>query len=560
MSKPEEQRLTEDKPQLVQPDNNEESSSGESDEQPGTSRAVAMQAGMSHGPADAGNQVLQTIENSEASLSVVSRIDPGLIELASKMAESGVGPVTINYAPKIYHHDERQYQHHDQRQYRDNREYKQKDIGDLKNIKPTQVKEKQINPLDSAKQFEPSIEQQVSANNPFDPPQSNTQTQDPSDPTHPKQPIEANPHVEPHTNISEVTNQSNALNTEIPSTTSGNVAIQPTIGHAEKKTSGVLEQTGFMPTKQPISASTSQTEVPSTSSSIANLPTTSSAEPNNPQATNSPCGPGANQHQDDNNGNQHIMISYNWNDSKDLAHKISDELSAAGYKVWIDKNEMRGDIYDKMYEAVDNAYLVLMFLSENYKLSENCKREGKLAADKRKRIIPIITQDNYKMEGWTALLVSGKLYYDFSKESFQDNFDKLIKEIDPPDVTHPKQPIQANPHVESKTDISELTNQTDALNTEVSSSGNPSGIQTKQAVFSQAANTPANSDLPSTSGQLDSSPKTSPSLNASFNIDQRSQLSNQPSTSRSRMEPSKETPIISAPFNGKRCLCNELTY
>ncbi|CAK8682483.1 unnamed protein product [Clavelina lepadiformis] len=302
MSKTEEQRLTEDKPQLVQADDNEESSSGESDEQPGTSRAVAMQTGMPHGSADAGNQVLQTMENAEASLRVVSRIDPGLIELASKMAESRVGTVTINYAPKIYHHDERQYKHHDERQYQDNREYKQVDVSDLKNVNSTQVKEKKINPL----------------------------------------------------------------------------------------------------------------------------------EPNNPQATNSPCGPGASQHQDDNKGNQHIMISYNWNDSKDLAHKISDELSSAGYKVWIDKNEMRGDIYDKMYEAVDNAYLVLMFLSENYKLSENCKREGKLAADKRKRIIPIITHDNYKMDGWTALLVSGKLYYDFSKESFENNFDKLIQEIDHP--------------------------------------------------------------------------------------------------------------------------------
>ncbi|CAK8682540.1 unnamed protein product [Clavelina lepadiformis] len=41
---------------------------------------------------------------------------------------------------------------------------------------------------------------------------------DPSDVTHLKQTIEANPQVEPHTDISEVTNQSNALNTEIPST------------------------------------------------------------------------------------------------------------------------------------------------------------------------------------------------------------------------------------------------------------------------------------------------------------------------------------------------------
>ncbi|XP_076808463.1 uncharacterized protein LOC143451647 [Clavelina lepadiformis] len=303
MSKPEEQRLTEDKPQLVQPDNNEESSSGESDEQPGTSRAVAIQAGMPHDPesVDARIQVLQTMENAEASQSALSRIDPGLIELASKMAESGVGTVTINYAPKIYHHDERQYQHHDQRQYRDNRKYKQKDIRDLKNIKPTQVKEKKINPLNSAKRFEPSIEQQESANNSFDPPQLNTPTPDPPDVTHPKQPIEANPQVEPHTDTSEVTNQSNALNTE------------------------------------------------------------------------------------------------------------------------------------------------------------------------------------------------------------------------------------------------------------VSSSENSSGIQTKQAVFSQAANTPANSDLPSTSRQLDSSPETSPSLNVSFNpaANQGSQLSNQPSTFRARMEPNKEIPSINAPFNGQ---------
>ena len=35
----------------------------------------------------------------------------------------------------------------DKDEFEDNREYKQKYIRDLKNIKPTQVKEKQINPL-----------------------------------------------------------------------------------------------------------------------------------------------------------------------------------------------------------------------------------------------------------------------------------------------------------------------------------------------------------------------------------------------------------------------------
>ncbi|XP_076808506.1 uncharacterized protein LOC143451675 [Clavelina lepadiformis] len=168
MSKPEEQRLTEDKPQLVQPDDNEESSSGESDEQPGTSRAVARQAGMPDNPesADAGNQVLQTMENAEASQSDLSRVDPGLIELASRVAERSV--VIIN-APQFNLRDERRYQ--------DNREYSQMDIRDSKNITPTRVKVKQTNPLDSAKRFKLSTEHQELANNPFDPPQLNTQTQ-----------------------------------------------------------------------------------------------------------------------------------------------------------------------------------------------------------------------------------------------------------------------------------------------------------------------------------------------------------------------------------------------
>ncbi|CAK8681872.1 unnamed protein product [Clavelina lepadiformis] len=150
MSKPDEQRLNEDKPQLVQPDNNEESSSDESDEQHGTSRSVAMQAGVPHESADAGNQVLQTMENAEASQSALSIIDPGWIELVRRLAKSGVGSIRITYAPQFYHRDKRQYQHHDERQYQDNRKYKQVDVSDLKNVNSTQVKEKQTNPLEQS--------------------------------------------------------------------------------------------------------------------------------------------------------------------------------------------------------------------------------------------------------------------------------------------------------------------------------------------------------------------------------------------------------------------------
>ncbi|CAK8680829.1 unnamed protein product [Clavelina lepadiformis] len=125
---------------------------------------------------------------------------------------------------------------------------------------------------------------------------------------------------------------------------------------------------------------------------------------------------------------RHIMISYHWS-SKELAHKLYDKLCNDGYKVWIDEDHMKGNIYDQMYEAVKNAFLVLMIHSSEYGRSENCRREALLASDLKKPIIPIIGDTSYKMNGWLALLTAGKLYWDFSKGSFEDHFRNLLKEI-----------------------------------------------------------------------------------------------------------------------------------
>ncbi|CAK8672692.1 unnamed protein product [Clavelina lepadiformis] len=126
---------------------------------------------------------------------------------------------------------------------------------------------------------------------------------------------------------------------------------------------------------------------------------------------------------------KHIMISYNWKDSKKLAHKISDMLCDAGYNVWIDKGQMKGDIYEKMAQGVENAHVILMFTSSNYEKSENCKSEATYARDKKKKIIPIRVQDGYEPRGNIGLLTAGLFYHDFSQGIFDDNFDKLLKEI-----------------------------------------------------------------------------------------------------------------------------------
>ncbi|XP_076820252.1 uncharacterized protein LOC143465704 isoform X1 [Clavelina lepadiformis] len=122
MSMPEEPSLSEDKSKPVQADGDGNILSGGRGEQPGTSRAGEMQAGIPVVTAEGGSRNSQTMGSAESSQGVVNTMRPDLIELASKVAESRVGPVTIINAPRIYHHDGRQYQ--------DNREYKQTDISD----------------------------------------------------------------------------------------------------------------------------------------------------------------------------------------------------------------------------------------------------------------------------------------------------------------------------------------------------------------------------------------------------------------------------------------------
>ncbi|XP_069137832.1 uncharacterized protein [Argopecten irradians] len=127
---------------------------------------------------------------------------------------------------------------------------------------------------------------------------------------------------------------------------------------------------------------------------------------------------------------QHIMISYNWADQKMLL-KVRDNLQAAGYKVWMDVDNMEGDILDAMARAVEDAHIVLMCYSEKYKESKNCRTEAQYAYQVNKEIIPILMQNRYKPDGWLGILVGSKLFYEFThKYAFDKKMSELIRELE----------------------------------------------------------------------------------------------------------------------------------
>ena len=113
-----------------------------------------------------------------------------------------------------------------------------------------------------------------------------------------------------------------------------------------------------------------------------------------------------------------VMISYNW-DHQDLAKNICQTLKSQGIPTWLDiENGIQsGDVNEAMANGVQNALAVVCLVSKKYELSRNCRKELTYADSNNKLIFPCMVDSNYKKaSNWLGLIVSGLLYFDFTKE------------------------------------------------------------------------------------------------------------------------------------------------
>ncbi len=126
-----------------------------------------------------------------------------------------------------------------------------------------------------------------------------------------------------------------------------------------------------------------------------------------------------------------IMISYCWA-QKPLCHQICDRLEADKYKIWLDRDEMHGSIIERMAEAIEQAKVVLICMSSNYKNSTNCKAEAEYAFNRKSNIVPLVVEPQYKADGWLGFMAGSKIYVDFADkegEEFDKAYQLLIGEL-----------------------------------------------------------------------------------------------------------------------------------
>ena len=130
-----------------------------------------------------------------------------------------------------------------------------------------------------------------------------------------------------------------------------------------------------------------------------------------------------------NNGQEFdIMISYSHKD-KLLCHQIYEELTKSGYRVWIDFDQMHGNVMDAMAQAIEQSQTVIICMSENYRKSNYCRAEAQYAFQRQRKMVPVLLQKHYKPDGWLSFLLGQSLYTDFNKYEFTRAMTMLYKEL-----------------------------------------------------------------------------------------------------------------------------------
>ena len=128
---------------------------------------------------------------------------------------------------------------------------------------------------------------------------------------------------------------------------------------------------------------------------------------------------------------RHVFISYCWSHQETVL-KIRERLVAMGHQVWLDVDRMHGSTLEAMAKAVEDACVVLICYSENYKLSNNCRAEAEYVFSLRKPFVPLNMQSTYKPTGWLGIILGTRLYVDFSLDltPFDTAYHSLLRQMD----------------------------------------------------------------------------------------------------------------------------------
>jgi len=126
----------------------------------------------------------------------------------------------------------------------------------------------------------------------------------------------------------------------------------------------------------------------------------------------------------------HIMISYSWA-QKDRMRELGYYLKKLGLKIWLDIEQMEGSILEKMSEAIEEAEVVIIGLSSNYKESQACRTEAEYAYRLKKKVIFVLAEDGFLPKGWLGAMLGNNLWHSpwSNPAGFDSGVEPLLKQL-----------------------------------------------------------------------------------------------------------------------------------
>ena len=143
-----------------------------------------------------------------------------------------------------------------------------------------------------------------------------------------------------------------------------------------------------------------------------------------------------------------IFISHAWGkdeldrDNHERCKILANKLINNGYSVWIDSNDLYGNIDSSIMKGINNCKIVLVCLTKRYcdkintcainQLSnDNCYKEWNYSLFRQKIIIPVLMEPNMiniflNGQGIIQMYLNSLMFIDFTN-NFNDDFNMLCK-------------------------------------------------------------------------------------------------------------------------------------
>ena len=98
--------------------------------------------------------------------------------------------------------------------------------------------------------------------------------------------------------------------------------------------------------------------------------------------------------------------------------EVHECLVSQGFDVWLDLYDMSstggGNVLEAMSSAIDEADVVLVAVSREYRDSANCRLEAEYAHTRKKKVMFMMMQEDFtSLTGWLGMLIGAKLWYPF---------------------------------------------------------------------------------------------------------------------------------------------------